>query len=300
MSASVETPVCVLTGANGYVGSAVTGYLEAHGWKVLPWTRKGGPVGTDFRLGENLDPNRLQGIHALVHCAYDFTIRRWEDIESVNVRGSEKLFEVARGAGVQSIVFISSISAFEQCRSLYGKAKLQIEAIAKSKGVTVIRPGLVYSTTPGGVFGRLITQVKKSAVLPQIHGGVQTQYLVHADDLGELILGCINGKVPAGTDPITIANEKGWELKQILKSIASSMGKRIILVPVPWRLVWMALKSCEVAGIPTNFRSDSLLGMVYQNPSPSFELLNSLGFTCREFRPESAFQLSNSDLPVKG
>jgi hypothetical protein len=29
-----------------------------------------------------------------------------------------------------------------------------------------------------------------------------------------------------------------------------------------WRVVWLALKSLELAGVPTNFRSDSLISMV--------------------------------------
>ena len=55
-------------------------------------------------------------------------------------------------------------------------------------------------------------------------------------------------------------------------------------MPVPWRLVWLALKSLELAGARPGFRSDSLISMVYQNPAPSFALLNSLGFPCRPFR----------------
>ena len=128
------------------------------GWRVTAWTRQPEP-GTGavaFRLGQEVDPNRLKGAHALVHCAYDFGPRRWEDITAINVTGSQKLLAAGREAGVRSVVFISSLSAFAGCRSLYGKAKLEIESAAQAIGAHIIRPGLVYCDSPGGMFGRLV------------------------------------------------------------------------------------------------------------------------------------------------
>jgi len=69
-------------------------------------------------------------------------------------------------AAVESIVVISSLSAFAGCRSLYGKAKLQIESLALSADAVVIRPGLVYGNDSGGMFGRLVRQVRGSRLLP--------------------------------------------------------------------------------------------------------------------------------------
>ena len=76
-----------------------------------------------------------------MHCAYDFSLLRREDINHVNVAGSERLFAAAHEAGIGTLVYTSSISAFEGCRSLYGKAKLEIERRAGAYGALVIRPG---------------------------------------------------------------------------------------------------------------------------------------------------------------
>jgi nucleoside-diphosphate-sugar epimerase len=281
-----ETKVCVLTGANGFVGSRLKGRLEREGWRVIAWTRQPEP-GTGaaaFQLGQEVDPSLLKGVRALVHCAYDFGPRKWEDIAATNVTGSQRLLEAARKAGVGSVVFISSLSAFAGCRSLYGKAKMEIESFAQSLGAVVIRPGLVYSDNPGGMFGRLVRQVRSSRFIPIMWGGKQVQYLLHDEDLGILVQGCLDGRVPAQTEPITIAHEQGWELKEILIQIAQALGKRPSFVPLPWQLVWLALKSLELADARTNFRSDSLISMVYQNPRPAFALLKSLGYQCRPFR----------------
>jgi nucleoside-diphosphate-sugar epimerase len=281
-----ETKVCVLTGAHGFVGSRLKRYLERDGWRVIAWTRQpepgSGAVG--FRLGQEVEPAQFKGATALVHCAYDFGPRRWEDIAAVNVTGSQKLLEAARKDGVGSVVLISTLSAFPGCRSLYGKAKLEIEGFAQSMGATVIRPGLVYSDNPGGMFGRLVGQVRGGRCIPIMWGGKQVQYLLHDEDLGKLILACLGGRVPKAATPITIAHERGWELKEILTQMAQALGKRVSFVPVPWQCVWLALKSLELAGVRTNFRSDSLISMVYQNPRPAFASLKELGFECRPFK----------------
>jgi nucleoside-diphosphate-sugar epimerase len=283
---AAEPKVCVLTGARGFVGSRLKRYLERGGWRVIAWTRQPEP-GSDvvaFRLGQEVEPGLLKGADALVHCAYDFGPRRWEDIAAVNVIGSQKLLDAACRAGVGSVVLISTLSAFPGCRSLYGKAKLEIESVAQAIGAHVIRPGLVYSDNPGGMFGRLVVQVRGSRFIPIMWGGRQVQYLLHDEDLGKLVQACLAGRLPKPAEPITIAHEQGWELQEILSQIAQALGKGVSFVPVPWQCVWLALKSLELAGVRTNFRSDSLISMVYQNPRPAFASLQQLGIACRPFK----------------
>ena len=232
------------------MGSRLKGCLERDGWRVTAWTRQREP-GTGavaFRLGQDVDPNRLKGGHTLVHCAYDFGPRRWDDIMGINVTGSQKLLAAARKAGVRSVMFISLLSAFAGCRSLYGKAKVEIEGVAQSIGAFVIRPGLVYSDNPGGMFGRLVVQVRGTRFVPTLWGGRQVQYLVHDEDLASLVQGCLDGRVPASVEPITVAHEQDWELREILAQIARALGKRVTFVSVPWQLVWLGLKGLELAG----------------------------------------------------
>jgi nucleoside-diphosphate-sugar epimerase len=280
-----DTKVCALTGAGGFVGSRLRRHLEQGGWRVIPWTRQPAPGSNAvaFHLGQQVDPEVLKGVRALVHCAYDFGSRRWEDITAINVAGSRRLLEAGRKAGVETMVFISSLSAFAGCRSLYGKAKLEIESTAQSLGAYVIRPGLVYSDNPGGMFGRLVEQVRSSRVIPVIWGGKQVQFLLHDEDLGNLVQACLDGRLPKPAEPITIAHEQGWELKAILGQIARALGKRVSFVPVPWQCVWLTLKALELAGVQTRFRSDSLISMVYQNPCPVFGSPEAFGFKCRPF-----------------
>ena len=276
---------CLVTGASGYLGSRVKTALQQRGWRVVELTRKPDPGDHTryFVLGEDVSPDIFLRATALVHCAYDFKQISWDDIHQVNVIGSEKLLRAAQQAKLKSIVYISSISAFDGCRSLYGKAKLETEKIAHSLGAYVIRPGLIYGDSPDGMFGKLISQVEKARVLPLFGGGAQIQYLIHEQDLTAFIGDCVAGKILPLKTPVTIAHEQPWTFRQLLEAIARAQGKKLSFIPVPWRLVWAGIKGAELCRVPLSFRSDSLVSLVYQNPRPSFAEQRELKIVCRPF-----------------
>ena len=277
---------CAITGSNGYVGGAMKKTFMANGWEIFELTRRPQPGarGGQFQLGADLAPERLAGVDALVHCAYDFAPLRREQIQAVNVAGSRKLFSAARAAGISKIIFISSISAFVGCRSLYGQAKLEIEKIALDHGALVLRPGLVHGDDAGGMFGRVAAQIRNSSIVPLIGGGGQIQLLVHADDLGGFAEKFAAGKIEIAPQVLTAAHPQPWLFKELLLAIARAQGKKIVFLPVPWRLVWGGLKTAEQCGLKLGFRSDSLVSLMHQNPQPDFSANEKVGLVCRAFR----------------
>jgi len=256
-----------ITGASGYVGSAIARCFRSHGWQVLELGRKLG----NFDLASETIAVDWTGIDALVHCAWDFGVKQWGDVARVNIRGSVRLMESARSAGVGRGVFISSLSCFEGCRSLYGKGKLAVEREAARLGFAVVRPGLVYGERPGGMMGSLEKGVTASRVVPLIGDGSHPQYPVHEEDLAELVFAlCQHGKTP--TAPISAASGEAIPFRELLRRIAARHGRKPLFLPVPWRLIFAALKTMELAGLNPPFRSDSLIGFVFQNPNPDFEM----------------------------
>ena len=280
-----DKKICAITGSNGYVGGCVKNYLAACGWDIRELTRqpKPGTRGVAFQLGAEVPPSALAGVAALVHCAYDFKPLRWDELRGVNVDGSRRLFSAARAAGVGKVIAISSISAYDGCRSLYGKAKLEIETLALDHGAQVIRPGLVYGSGPGGMFGSLTLQVRKSSVIPLIGDGSQIQFLVHNEDLCAFIERCASGGGQISPRILTAANGQPWAFKQLLWEIARALDKKPKFIPLPWRFVWAGLKSAELCGVRLNFRSDSLVSLMYQNPRPDFSANAAAGLVCRPF-----------------
>jgi nucleoside-diphosphate-sugar epimerase len=270
----VSSKTCAITGVSGYVGSRVAGHLIDTGWRIRALCRSG--LGADtvaleqarFELGHEVEPAALAGVEAMVHLAYDFSQTRWRDIERVNIVGSSRLFAAARDAGIERVVFVSSVAAFPQARSMYGRAKLEIESAALDRGATVIRPGLVWGPRGAAAFGALQRAVARLSIVPLLIPPETPISLVHEDDLSGLVE-CVlelwpesSGKLLVGACPQVVT------FVDLLDSLARAAGKRPRFVRLPWRAVWLGLRSLEMLGLRAPFRSDSLVSLVAADSEP--------------------------------
>jgi nucleoside-diphosphate-sugar epimerase len=276
---------CAITGASGYVGSRLASAIQRD-MEVVPISRReaAGSIRWEMQNPTEISEElRSRGVKVLVHAAWDFTHPNAEENDRVNVQGSRQLFESADRAGVERILFISSISAFAGARSAYGQSKLRVERMVLDRpGGVVIRPGLVWGAGPGGMFGALTKQVESGSMIPMIGSGRYPQYLVHEDDLGDAIRKAVAGGLKVSA-PITVANEVPGLLRDLIEDIARKQGKKVTLLPVPWPAVYAGLKAAELMGAKLNFRSDSVLSLVFQDPSPDFTPANQLGLARRSY-----------------
>jgi hypothetical protein len=158
---------------------------------------------------------------------------------------------------------------------------------------------LVYGNAPGAMFGRLVQKVKNSRLIPLPGGGRQRQYLVHESDLCTTVGRCVEPARTTGTSSVTVAHEQPWPLRELLSEIASGLGKEVFFFPVPWRLAWAGLRLGEILRIPLDFRSDSLMSLVHQNPIPTFNSFDLLGVRCRPFEFRKHAMLPEQPMPSR-
>lgn len=273
---------CAVTGSNGYLGRRLVAYLKSEGHDVLALSHASadhaGGQHIYFDLAAGVRTDVLHDCDVLVHCAYDFRCRGWEDIVETNVRGSQKLLDSARRAGVAKIIVVSSMSSFEGCKSLYGKAKLLIEQDARRSGAVIVRPGLIYDECWGGMVGALRKVLDISPVLPLIGMGEQKLYFIHCDDLCRFIGLWAIAKPLLSDQPIALAYEQPFSLKEILGTMAQAQGLRVLLIPFPSGVIYGVLRAFEAMGLKTRISSDSLLGLLYYDRQPSFAQMHQLGF----------------------
>ncbi len=230
-----------------------------------------------------MDPSALKDVDALIHAAHDFRAFGAEEQRRVNVEGSRLLFEAARGAGVRRIVAVSSISAFEGCRSDYGRAKLQLEDLALKSGGVAVRPGLVYGDGPGGMFGTL-SKLCRLPVLPLPDGGLQPLLLAHADDVSAALVGALDWNASVAGGPVTLAHPDPVSFGDLLRLIARRGGRQPLFMPVPAALMLGGLGAAEALGLRLPARRDSLESLLNPNASPDFSAAGRLGLRFRSFR----------------
>ncbi len=247
----------IITGAGGFIGTRLCQVLASRGENALGLTRHSSPsVG---EIGCKTDWSRVlrQGavvVHlaARAHVLDKNSAKNWEAFREVNVEGTRRLATAAASAGVQRLVFLSSIRALGASTSErtpfsvedapapsepYGRSKweaeLALQEVAAQTGleVSVIRPPLVYGPQALGNFRRLIRLVRGGVPLPL--GSVRNRRsLVAIDNLVDLICVCLREPAAAG-GTFHVADGKGVSTPELIRGIAHAMGRRIRLLPVP-------------------------------------------------------------------
>jgi nucleoside-diphosphate-sugar epimerase len=271
-----------ITGASGYLGGVIRQRLQDGGWHTIDLVRTPRDGGArPFTIGDRTPDDLLVGVDVLVHCAYDMSLHRPEEIRRVNVDGTRRLLELARSSGVGRTIVLSSMSAYEGTRQIYGQSKLAIEELTHQVGGCAIRPGLVYGPRAGGMAGTL-SRLARLPLVPVMASRAH-QFTVHEDDLADAVAALITAdRLPEV--PIGVANPEPVPFGRVLQGLARQQGRAGRTIPVDWRLVLALLRTAERMHVPLPVRSDSVLGLVHPAPSvPNLAVLDALGVRFRRF-----------------
>lgn len=170
----------LVTGSAGFIGGALVSHLRESGRPVVGLDRNAKPAADSLRLDlttitEEDFPRPAPS--TIVHLA---ALSKepgfpWRDYFANNAEATRRLCQVADKAGVQNIVFTSSMMAFASgpwrrsetdfgdADTAYGSSKLQAEEIlrtwqAEKRGrrLRIVRPGVVFGPGDQGNMRRLI------------------------------------------------------------------------------------------------------------------------------------------------
>ena len=260
---SLPSGLCLVTGATGFVGAAVARALVRTGQKVRVLARPrsdrrnldGLPV--EIAEGSLEDPQSLAdavaGCRYLFHVAADY--RLWvpdpDTMHRVNVAGTRDLMLAAQKAGVERIVYTSSVavlgivgggSADEETPSRaadmigpYKRSKFAAETAVRELIETSGLPAVIVNPStpigPGDLkptpTGKVIVQAARGRMPGFVNTGLN---VVHVDDvaLGHLLAarsGTIGRRYILGGENMTLA--------EILGEIARITGRRPPMVRFP-------------------------------------------------------------------
>ncbi len=254
------TKTIAITGANGFVGSALTSHFAAQGWHVIalmrrpPVTPKEHIEYHHYDLAEPLKSDLLQGVDYVVHAAYIPLSPTNPDAYTLNKQGATALLKQARAQGTK-VIFISSLSAQAGAQSSYGKQKYEIEQILSSTEAAV-RPGLIIGN--GGLVRDMAAFVQKYHAAPLIGGGTQPLQII---GIGELVTG-IDLLIQKNLHGVfTLASDTSYTYKSFYRALAARLDIRLRLVPLPFWAAHFLVWAASAAHLHLGITQDSVNGL---------------------------------------
>jgi nucleoside-diphosphate-sugar epimerase len=268
----------LVTGANGFVGWAVCDVLLRKGHALRRVTRGGVPeqmVHIDHpaetaeigSLGPNTDwTQALKYVQCVIHLAARAHIMREETHDAlpvyrtINVAGTEKLARDAAAAGVQRLVFLSSIKVngertpdgpfteadMPRPEDAYGTSKWVAEQslwkIAADTGLEVValRAPLVYGPGVKGKFLRLMNLVARKRPLP-LASICNKRSLVFLGNHVDALIVAKHSPAAAGQTYL-VSDGEDMSTPELIRGIAKALDVPPRLLPLPASL----LRACGV------------------------------------------------------
>jgi len=229
--------VLAITGATGFVGSAVQAAALAAGHQVRSLTRRMQPecAGVTWVAGDLSNAAALaalaQGADAVIHVAGLTNTPDPAEFEAANVTGTANVIAAAKGAGVRRLVFVSSLASRMPALSAYGASKARAETLVEASGLdwTMVRPPAVYGPRDRDMFD--LFRAAKWGVVPLPPGGATS--IIHADDLADLLV-VLSGNAALTKKQIyepDDGREGGWSHKELAQAIGQAVGKRSVFAP---------------------------------------------------------------------
>jgi NADH dehydrogenase len=252
--------VCVF-GGTGFLGRRVVRRLASEGATLRVAVR------SPHRAQSVLDPDRVQvlradvrdpasvaaavaGSDAVVNAVSAYVEKAGVSFESVHVQGARTVAQEAFAAGVARLVLVSGIGADPDSASSYIRARGRGELAARQAfaGATVVRPGAMFG--PGdALFGALADIVRLSPVVPLIGGGRTRVQPVYVEDVAEAIARVLAERGSAG-QTYELAGPGAYTLRELVSFVLRLVGKRRLLVPVPFAVAEIQARLFELLPSP--------------------------------------------------
>jgi uncharacterized protein YbjT (DUF2867 family) len=229
----------LVTGASGFVGSALARALESEGYDVRALTRNpehyagaGDPVHGDLADPSGLD-RAFAGVDAAYYLVHSLSSAHFEDDDADAARA----FAVAAAtAGVRQIVYLSGLGSDSDRLSPHLRSRREVEGLLEGTGVpvTVLRAAIVVGH--GGVSWEMTRRLAAALPAMMMPPWASTRTQPNSlDDAVAYLVGVLGQKSALGKT-FQIGGAEVLTYEQMLRrcaQIQNGRGVATVRVPVP-------------------------------------------------------------------
>ncbi len=246
-----------VTGAGGFIGSALTQMLAGEGHEVLPLSRNA------------LSGPDLSGVETVVHCAalaHRTGAERPDaaTFDAVNHRLAVELAARAKAAGVKRFVFVSTIYTIAgnpspltpdmplNPRDDYGRAKARAETdLRELSGIEIViaRPVLVYGAGARANLKALIRLCDSGLPLPFGLANNRRSFVSLENVARALTFLSVAPAQKVAGRVFHLAEPQPRSTKELVTKLRAALGKPSRLVPVPPVVMRLLLSAAGKSGL---------------------------------------------------
>ena len=302
----------LVTGASGFIGSALMRRLQADGLPVRGIARTPGSwrgaefVTADLAAGP-LPTAVFEGVDTVYHlAAKTHDLHETANIEAeytrINIDGTRNLLSVAQESHLRRVVFASSVKALDEGgpeprdetwtpnpASAYGRTKLAAEklifelAAARRFEAVCLRFPLVYGAGQRGNLMRMMASIDRGRFPPPPENGNRRSMLHVENAVDALVLA---GRHPAAAGQIYfVTDANAYSTRQLYDWMREALGKRPHRGSVPvWMFRMLAAwgdAARTFTGRRMGFDSDTLQKLLGSAWYSSKKIITELGFVPR-------------------
>jgi dihydroflavonol-4-reductase len=278
-----------VTGGTGFIGSRVIRRLRNRGDEVVALVRSPEKATELRELGcevvegdlsaEQAIRDGVRGCDAVFHIAAVYKVgipaSERDAMHDANVGGTERVLDAASDAGVQRIVYVSTVAVFGNTRgevvdetytrngedflSCYDETKwkshqVALDRIGRGAPIVIVQPGGVYGPSDHSELGNMIDQAATGK--PKILTFPETGFnLVHVEDVADgILLAYDKGE----TGQSYVLGGQISKMRELVEKVSEIAGRKAPTRELPPALMKMAIPIGPLVGkalgFPPNLR----------------------------------------------
>jgi NADH dehydrogenase len=248
-----QRPWITVFGGTGFLGRRAVRHLLRRGFRVHVAVRQVRRVAELFdTAGAALDAvavdirdersiaDALAGAVGAVNAVSLYRERGRQTFTSIHVDAAERIARIAREHGITRLVHMSGIGADPDSRSSYIRARGigDIVVLETLPSATVLRSAVMFG--PDDAFLNTIIGLLRILPIYPLFGRGETRLQpVHVENVGEAVAAMLADTASAGRT-YEIGGPEVYSYAALLRTIAAEIGRRPLLLPIPYPL-WFGL-----------------------------------------------------------